>query len=63
MGRLAELSDQVAKYRCDRCGFMFLISELVDEEATGLVVDKKCLDKEGFTEATRDRQPTQHYFK
>jgi hypothetical protein len=42
---------------------MFLISELVDEEATGLVVDKKCLDKEGFTEATRDRQPTQHYFK
>lgn len=63
MGRLSELANQVAQARCDRCGFMFPIGELVDEEATGLIVDKKCLDQDGFLEANKDRQPSSHYFK
>ena len=64
MGRLAEIQNTVGLYKCDRCGFTFDVTELVEEEETGLIVDQKCLDKPSHNEMKRDgtKESYQHHF-
>jgi len=64
MGRLADLQDTVGKAKCDRCGFWFLVEELLEEEETGLIVDSKCLDHRSFNETKSDssKDTYNHHF-
>jgi len=64
MGRLDDLKNSVGKYNCERCGFSFLVDELVEEEETSMVVCKPCLDKTGFNEKKQSgsRDSISHHF-
>ena len=65
MGQLDTLNETVGKFRCNRCGFYFLVEDLVEEEETKAIVCVKCLDKPSFEEEKSDEgaAPIEHYFK
>lgn len=65
MGRLESLQNSSGKAKCDRCGFNFLVSELVEDERTGLVLCQKDVDQLSFNDEKGER-PTEnvnHHFK
>jgi len=63
-GRLDSIELNAGKYNCERCGFSFLVAELVEEEDTGAVVCRRCLDKPSFEEEKRDQggEMIEHHF-
>ena len=64
MGRLEAIRETSGKAKCDRCGFTFLVSELIEDEKTGLILDSKCVDQPSFLEEKQEqiRDNINHHF-